>query len=170
VGNMERLGLVMHSQHEYEMRTLVATVADVMVMFVFIVLGANLPWHEIADQFGPALLVIATLIFIARPVTVLACLLLDRRGRWSREELVFLAWTRETGVVPAALAGIMVGLGVPDSGLIVTTVALAIIVTLSVQATTKRWLATRLRLIESAAYPSDVYPPDRTSAAGAPAS
>jgi potassium/hydrogen antiporter len=170
VGNMERLGLVMHSQHENEMRTLVATVADVMVMFVFIVLGANLPWHEIAHQFTSALLVIAALIFIARPVTVLACLLLDRRGHWSREELVFLAWTRETGVVPAALAGIMVGLGVPNSGLIVTTVALAIIVTLSVQATTKRWLATRLRLIESAVYPSDTYPGDRASAAGAPAS
>jgi cell volume regulation protein A len=169
VGNMERLGLVMHSRHEYEMRTFVATVADVMVMFVFIVLGANLPWHEIADQWSSALLVIAALMFVARPVTVLVCLLLDRRGRWSREELVFLAWTRETGVVPAALAGIMVGLGVPDSGLIVTTVALAIIVTLAVQSTTKRWLATRLRLIESAVYPSDTYS-DRATAAGVPAS
>jgi cell volume regulation protein A len=170
VGNMERLGLSMHSHHELEMRTLVATVADVMVMFVFITLGANLPWGEILDQLGPALAVIAALIFVARPLTVLACLLPDRRGRWSRDEVLFLAWTRETGVVPAALAGIMVALDVPNSELVVTTVALAIIVTLSVQATTKHWLARRLGLIESAVYPSEAYPTEARSAAGAPAS
>jgi cell volume regulation protein A len=164
VGNMERLGLSMHSHHEQEMRTLVATVADVMVMFVFITLGANLPWSEVVDEIGPTLVVIGTLIFVARPITVLACLLLDRRGKWSREELVFLAWTRETGVVPAALAGIMVGLGVPDSGLVVTTVAVAIVATLSVQATTKRWLATRLGLIESPVYPSEMFPPEAVPA------
>ena len=170
VGNMERLGLAMHAHHEQEMRTLVANVADVMVMFVFITLGANLPWGEIVDQLGPALVVIGALIFVARPVTVLACLLPDRRGRWSRDEVLFLAWTRETGVVPAALAGIMVALRVPNSGLVVTTVALAIIVTLSLQATTKRWLATRLGLIESAMYPAEGYPAEQPSVArvGAP--
>ena len=154
VGNMEHLSLAMQSEHEREMRIFVATVADVMVMLVFITLGANLPLREIADQLAPGLAVIAALILIARPVTVLACLLPDRRGSWSRDELVFLAWTRETGVVPAALAGIMVGLHVPDADLVVTTVALAIIVTLGVQATTKRWLARRLHLIESLVPPA----------------
>jgi cell volume regulation protein A len=147
VGNMEQLQLAMHSEHEREMRIFVSTVADVMVMLVFVTLGANLPLREIADELAPGLAVIAALILVARPVTVLACLLPDRRGSWSRDELVFLAWTRETGVVPAALAGIMVGLHVPDADLVVTTVALAIIVTLGVQATTKRWLARRLDLI-----------------------
>ena len=169
VGNMERLGLAMHSHHERDLRVVVATVADVMVMFVFITLGANLPWSEIADQLGPALAVIAALILVARPLTVLACLLPDRRGAWSREEVVFLSWTRETGVVPAALAGIMVGLGVPNSELIVTTVALAIIVTLAVQSTTKRWLARRLRLIEVIIPPTQSLPPDPASTAGATA-
>lgn len=169
VGNMDQLRLAMHSEHERDMRVLVETVADVMVMFVFIVLGANLPWGEIADELGPALVVIAALILIARPLTVLACLLPDRRGSWSREEVVFLAWTRETGVVPAALAGVMVGLDVPNAELVVTTVALAIIVTLSVQSTTKRWLARRLHLIEAIIPPTQDYPPDRTTVAGVPA-
>jgi potassium/hydrogen antiporter len=164
VGNMEQLGLAMHSHHERDLRVVVATAADVMVMFVFITLGANLPWSEIVDQFGPALAVIAALILIARPLTVLACLLPDRRGSWSREEVVFLSWTRETGVVPAALAGIMVGLGVPNSDLIVTTVALAIIVTLAVQSTTKHWLARRLRLIEVIIPPAQNLPPDPAGA------
>jgi cell volume regulation protein A len=78
---------------------------------------------------------------------------------------VFLAWTRETGVVPAALAGIMVGLHVPHADLVVTTVALAIIVTLVVQATTKRWLAGRLHLIESIIPPTQP-PREPASSAG----
>jgi potassium/hydrogen antiporter len=166
VGNMEQLQLAMHSEHEREMRIFVSTVADVMVMLVFVTLGANLPLREIADQLAPGLAVIAALILVARPVTVLACLLPDRRGSWSRDELVFLAWTRETGVVPAALAGIMVGLHVPDADLVVTTVALAIIVTLGVQATTKRWLARRLHLIESLVPPAPT-PREPAGAAGA---
>jgi len=149
VGNMDNLGLAMHSSHERDMRVLVATVSDVTVIFVFIALGANLPWGDIGQNFWPALAVVATLIFLARPITVLACLLPDRRGRWTREEIAFLAWTRETGVVPAALAGLVVSEGVPDSDLVVTTVALAILLTLGIQSTSKHWLAYRLRLVES---------------------
>ena len=83
VGNMEQLGLAMHSEHERDMRVLVATVSEVMVMFVFITLGANIPWGEIQAEFGPALLVVGSLILVARPLTVLACLLRtgEDRGR-----------------------------------------------------------------------------------------
>ena len=150
VGNPRLLGLEMHAHHEAEMRTLVRTVADVMVLFVFLTLGANLPgWSEVSDHLLGAVAVLATLILVARPLAVLACLLVDRRGAWTREELVFVAWTRETGVVPAALAGLLVGTGVPGAELVTTTVALAIVLTLAVQATTKRWLARRLRRLES---------------------
>jgi cell volume regulation protein A len=149
VGNMERLSLAMHTQHERDMRVLVKTVSEVMVMLVFITLGANLPWGDIAHDLGPALAVVATLIVVARPLTVVVCLAVDRRGRWSKEEIIFLAWTRETGVLPAALAGIIVGLHVPHADLVVTVVALAIVMTLTVQATTKHWLARRLRLLDA---------------------
>jgi cell volume regulation protein A len=151
VGNMTQLHLAMHSHHEHELRTLVAVVADLMVTFVFITLGANLPWGDMANHLAPALAVVAALIFVARPLAVLVCLLPDRRGSWTREEILFLAWTRETGVVPAALAGIVVALDVPNADLVVTTVALAIVVTLAVQSTTKRRLARRLGLLESEA-------------------
>jgi potassium/hydrogen antiporter len=149
VANMGRLGLEMHVRHSEEVRILVAVIADVMVMLVFITLGANLPWRAMGDHLGPSLAVIAALIFVARPLTVLACLLVDRRGRWTRSEMLFLAWTRETGVVPAAVAGIIVSMHVPHSEIVVTTVALAIVVTLAVQSTTKAWLARRLRLLQT---------------------
>ena len=34
----------------------------------------------------------------------------DRRSGWSRAELAFVCWTRETGVVPAALVGVLAAL------------------------------------------------------------
>jgi potassium/hydrogen antiporter len=150
VGNMDRLRLGMHTHHERDMRVFVATVCEVVVILVFITVGSNLPWDDIWSNFGPALAVVAGLILLARPLTVLLCLFPDRRGSWSREEIAFLSWTRETGVVAAALAGLMVALDVPDAELIVTTVALAIVVTLAVQTTTKSWLGRRLGLDEPA--------------------
>lgn len=149
VGNMDRLGLGMHTEHERDMRSLVSNLSDIMVIFVFAVLGANLPFGAIADDWLPALAVLATLILVARPVVVLLCLLPDRRGAWTLAELLFMAWTRETGVVPAALAGIVVSRGVANGELIVVTVALAILLTLGLQASTKGWLARRLGLIEA---------------------
>lgn len=146
VGNMGELRLSMHPHHESEMRALVAAAADVVVILVFVTLGANLPWDDLWDELGPALLVVGTLVLVARPLTIAACLLPDRRGRWTREELYFMAWTRETGVLPAAIAGVLVGLGVPDAELVVVTVALALVVTVLLQATTKPWLARRLGL------------------------
>jgi hypothetical protein len=67
--------------------------------------------------------------------------------------------------VPAALAGIIVSMHVPDADLVVTSVALAIIVTLGLLSTTKRWLANRLRLndVDSDASPPTHFP----AAAGA---
>ena len=149
VGNMDRLGLGMHTDHERDMRSLVGTVTEVVVILVFITLGANLPWSDIWDNLAAALVVVVVgLIVLARPVTVLLCLGADRRGRWTREELVFMSWTRETGVVAAALAGLMVARDIPHAELIVTTVAVAIVVTLALQTTTKVWLGRRLGLDE----------------------
>jgi potassium/hydrogen antiporter len=145
---MDELGLGMHSQRESEMRSFAATTADVVVMFVFLVLGANLPFGELPDEGLPALLTVAAFVLVARPLTVLACLVPDRRGRWERRELAFVAWTRETGVVPAALVGVLVAQGVRQESELITVVALAVVVTLLLQATTKAWLARRLGLEE----------------------
>ena len=148
VGNMEELRLTMHRAHERDLRMLVRAVTDVVVILVFVVLGANLPFGEIQREALPAIAVVATLILVARPLVVLGSLVLDRRGRWTREELIFLAWTRETGVVPAALAGLLVARGVPDADLVVVVVSLAVVATLLLQSTTKPWLARRLGLLE----------------------
>lgn len=79
---------------------------------------------------------------------MLACLLPDRRGRWRREEIIFLSWCRETGVIPAALAALLLAQNVPGADIAVSMVALAVCVTLLVQATTAGPLARRLGLVE----------------------
>jgi potassium/hydrogen antiporter len=148
VGNMERLGLAMHTSHERDLRQFAFSIADLVTLFVFVVLGANIPFDTLGEHFLPALAVLATLLLLARPLTVLACTLPDRRGGWTRHEVVFLCWTRETGVVPAALVGVLAGLGVPDIELYASVVALAIVMTLILQALPAAWLARRLGLLD----------------------
>jgi len=150
VGNMEHLGLAMHSEHEQEMRIFTAGVADLVTLLVFVVLGANIPFDDLGEHLLPALAVLATLLFVARPLVVLACTLPDRRARWTPQEILFLCWTRETGVVPAALVGVLAGLGVPDVDIYASVVALAVVLTLVLQALPARRLAERLGLMEPA--------------------
>jgi len=150
VGNMEHLGLAMHSDHEQEMRQFAFNLADLVTLIVFVVLGANIPFEALGENLLPSLAVLATLLLVARPLTVLACAVPDRSARWTRAELTFLCWTRETGVVPAALVGVLAGLGVPDTELYASVVALAIIATLLLQALPAPWLAGRLGLLDAA--------------------
>ena len=149
VGNMEHLGLAMHSTHEYEMRVFSAGVADLVTLFVFVVLGANIPFDDLGDHLLPALAVLGALLLIARPLVVLASTLPDRGARWTPQEILFLSWTRETGVVPAALVGVLAGLGVPDIEVYASVVALAVVLTLLLQALPAQRLAGRLGLLEA---------------------
>jgi cell volume regulation protein A len=150
-GNAGSLGLPAHEEREREVSLVTGVVTDVMVILIFITLGANLPLATMADHAAPALAVLAALLFVARPLTVAACLVADRRGCWTREEMAFVAWTRETGVVPASVAGLLIAMGVPNADEMLTVVALAIVVTLLLQSTTKEWLARRLGLADELA-------------------
>jgi NhaP-type Na+/H+ or K+/H+ antiporter len=148
-GNARELNLPVGEAARREVDFFSQLAADLVVLLVFVTLGANLPLGTMVDNALPALAVLAVLIFVARPVVVLACTMLDRRTGWTRQEMVFLAWTRETGVVPATLVGLLVAQGVPAEDQLVTVVALAVVVTLLVQSTTKAWLAERLGLLGS---------------------
>jgi potassium/hydrogen antiporter len=148
VGNMKMLGLSMHDEHSRDLIVTTRSLADIVTIFVFVLVGANIPFHELGEEIVPALAVVAVLLLVARPITVAICCLPDRRSRWSRAELAFVCWTRETGVVPAALVGVLAALAVPNGDLLASVVALAILVTLTLQAVPAPWLARRLGLLE----------------------
>jgi cell volume regulation protein A len=164
VGNAQHLGLADKSQpHAEDVRQFAFHLADIVTLIVFMVLGANIPFAELGDNLLPALAVLATLMLVARPIVILACAMPDRAARWTRAELAFLCWTRETGVVPAALVGVLAGLGVPHGDVFASVVALAIVLTLLLQALPARWLAGRLGLLESAAEPEPAPAPTLVS-------
>jgi cell volume regulation protein A len=149
VGNAQHLGLADRNQpHAQEVRQFAFNLADIVTLIVFMVLGANIPFSELGDNLLAAVAVLATLMLVARPIVVLTCAMPDRGARWTRNELLFLCWTRETGVVPAALVGVLAGLGVPNGDVFASVVALAIVLTLLLQALPARWLADRLGLLE----------------------
>jgi cell volume regulation protein A len=148
VGNMRMLGLSMHDEHKRDLVITARSLSDIVTIFVFVLVGANLPFHALGEDILPALAVVAVLLLVARPLTVAICMLPDRRSRWSRAELAFVCWTRETGVVPAALVGVLAALAVPNGDQLASVVALAILITLLVQAVPAPWLAGRLGLLE----------------------
>ena len=89
-------------------------------------------------------IVVTIFMLVARPVTVFLCALPDRRARWSFNEMLFMCWTRETGVIPAALAGLLLGMKAPGAQMIASVTFIAILMTILIQAPTTRWLGKRL--------------------------
>lgn len=148
VGNMGEIRLGQSEEHAKLLEGFVAQISDIATVLVFVTLGLNLPFDSLGKYLLGGLVVIAVFIFIARPITVLACLLPDRRGGWTRNEIAFLSWCRYTGVVPAAVASLLLAQGVPGAELAVSLVALAVCATLLLQATTAGIVAKRLDLIE----------------------
>ena len=87
-------------------------------------------------------------MLISRPVTVFLCALPDRRAKWSLSEMLFMSWTRETGVIPAALTGFMLEKHVPGAEIIAAITFIAILMTILIQTATAKWLAGKLGLLE----------------------
>ena len=69
-------------------------------------------------------------------------------ARWSWRELLLMFWVRETGVIPAALSGMIVAQGVKGASQLSSVVFMAIVFTIVVQAGTTAWWARRLGLEE----------------------
>jgi len=147
IGNKDVFGFEMHEGEQEKMEDFVATTALVMRMFIFILLGSQVDFALMAKYWAGGVLVVLVFILVARPATVFLCALPDRRAKWSLKEMLFMCWTRETGVIPGALAGLLVGLGAPEAKLIASVTFIAILSTILLQATTTKWLAGKLGLL-----------------------
>jgi potassium/hydrogen antiporter len=149
IGNMDLLGLGHHDEHVTLLEGFLGQVAEIATLLIFVTLGLNLPFEALGKYLLGGLLVMFVFIFIARPITVLACLLPDRRGGWTKEEIAFISWCRETGVIPAAVASLLLARGVEGADIAVSLVALAVCATLLLQATTAGYLAKKLGILNS---------------------
>src|SRR4030088_2663535 len=117
-------------------------------MIIYILLGTQVDFALMGKYWLGGVAVVTVLMLVARPATVFLCAVPDRRARWSFAELLFMSWTRETGVIPAALAGLLLGIKAPGAPMIASVTFIAILMTILIQAPTTEWLGRRLGLLE----------------------
>ena len=147
LGNKDAFGFRMGHQEEEKLEDFILTTSLIMRMFIFILLGSQVNFALMGAYLGSGTALVLVFMFIARPVTVFCCALPDRRARWSLKEMLFMCWTRETGVIPGALAGILLGMKVTGAEIIASVTFITILLTIVLQATTTKWLAGKLGLL-----------------------
>jgi potassium/hydrogen antiporter len=148
LGNQEAFGFQMKRGEAKKLAEFVLTTSFIMRLFIFILLGAQVDFAIVSQYWLSGVIVVAVLMLVARPITVFLCALPDRRARWRFRELLFMCWTRETGVIPAALAGLLLGSKAPSADVIASVTFVAILVTILIQAPTTEWLGRKLGLME----------------------
>ncbi len=147
LGNKDTFGFEMVPDEQHRLEEFITTTALIMRMFIFILLGAQVDFALMNKYLVGGAAVVAVMMFIARPITVFICAGPDRRTKWSMQELLFMCWTRETGVIPAALAGLLLGMKAPGAEMIASVTFIAVLMTILIQAPTTAWLADRLGLL-----------------------
>jgi cell volume regulation protein A len=148
LGNKESLGFKMKAGEAQKLDEYILATAFIMRLFIFILLGTQVDFSLIGKFWLGGVAVVTVLMVVARPATVFLCALPDRRARWSFAEMLFMCWTRETGVIPAALAGLLLGMKAPGAQMIASVTFIAILMTILIQAPTTEWLGRRLGLLE----------------------
>jgi cell volume regulation protein A len=148
LGNKETFGFQMEAGEAQKLEEFVLTTAFIMRLFIFILLGTQVDFTLVGQYWLGGVAVVTVLMLVARPATVFLCALPDRRARWSFNEMLFMCWTREVGVMPAALAGLLLGMKAPGAQMIASVTFVAILMTILIQAPTTKWLGRRLGLLE----------------------
>jgi cell volume regulation protein A len=148
LGNKESFGFKMEPGEAQKLDEFVLTTAFILRLFIFILLGAQVDFTLMGQYWLGGTAVVTVLMLVARPATVFLCAWPDRRARWSFAEMLFMCWTRETGVIPAALAGLLLGMKAPGAQMITSVTFIAILMTILIQASTTEWLGRRLGLLE----------------------
>jgi potassium/hydrogen antiporter len=153
IGNKDSFGFNMAQAEARKLDEYVMTTAFIMRLFIFILLGAQVDFHLMNQYAFGGVIVVTILMLVARPLTVFLCALPDRRAKWSFNEMLFMCWTRETGVIPAALAGLLLGMKAPGAQMIASVTFIAILMTILIQAPTTKWLGKKLGLLEGSERP-----------------
>ena len=148
IGNKDWFGFKMQASEARKLDEFVMTTSFIARLFIFILVGAQVDFGLMGKYVGGGVILVTILMLVARPVTVFVCALPDQRARWSFKEMLFMCWTRETGVIPGALAGLLLGVKAPGAHLIASVTFIAILMTIVIQAPTTRWLGGKLGLLE----------------------
>lgn len=146
-GNKEMFNIKAIDEESYELHLKFKEVTiSILRIMIFVLLGVQMNFGILSKYWGGALIVVIGFVFIARPVSVFFSVILDKKAAWNIREIAYLMWTRETGVIPAALAGMLLAMKVQHSDIISAVTSMAIIITLAFQASTAKYFAKVLKL------------------------
>jgi len=148
IGNKDHFGFQMEPGDQRKLEEYVDTTAFIMRLFIFVLLGTHVDFDLMSQHLIGGVVVVVVFMAVARPLTVFICALPDRQARWSFNEMLFMCWTRETGVIPAALADLLLAVKAPGAQLISAITFIAVVMTILIQAPTTKWLGNRLGLLE----------------------
>jgi potassium/hydrogen antiporter len=110
-------------------------------MGLFVMLGLLASPSRLPAAVVPALVVGVVLTFVARPLSVAACML-PFRTPW--RDQAFLSWAGLRGAVPIVLTTIPASTGVPGSQVVFDVIFVLVVVFTLLQAPTLPWAARRL--------------------------
>ena len=147
-GNRKLFGLWIPEYDFQSIHHFAESASTMFRMSIFVLLGTQVDLQALAKYWASALLIALVLMFIARPLVILICTLFDKNANWSFKDKLFMMWVRETGVIPAALSGIIVSMKVPGYEIISSVVFMTILITLIVQASTTKIVAKKLGVLE----------------------
>ena len=118
------------------------------VSVLFVMLSADLSLASLFALGKGALLTVAVLMFVVRPLNIWICTLDNRELNWRQK--MFLSWIAPRGIVSASVASLFAILlterGITGGDSIKALVFLTIISTVFLQGLTARWVARLLRV------------------------
>ena len=147
LGNQNIFGFEMKSGEARKLEEYVTITSFIIRLFIFILLSAQVDFGLMDQYLMGGIVVVAIFMLVVRPLTVFVCALPDRQAQWSFNEMLFMCWTRETGVIPAALAGLLLGMKAPGAQMIASVTFIAVLTTILIQAPTTKWLGSKLGLL-----------------------
>ena len=152
-GNKQNFKLWL-SQKSYDADChVVETLVTICRMCIFIILGSQVDLQVVGKYFVPS--IISVLYFMVhtarrrqRPFRrSRRATLVDRQAKWKKNEILFMMWVRETGVIPAALCGIVTSMNIPGKEVISSVVFMTILITLIIQGASTKFVAKKLNLL-----------------------
>jgi len=145
-GNKKVFNLSINKNHHDIHISFKAVLITILRIMIFVLLGTQMNFTILAQYWLKATIIVIILMFVARPACVLVSVFFDKKAKWNYKEIIYLMWTKETGVIPAALAGMLISMKIPNAELISAVTFMAIIITLVLQASTAGFLARKLNL------------------------
>ncbi|NFL70173.1 sodium:proton antiporter [Clostridium botulinum] len=145
-GNKKRINCCIPDEYNQTHLRFKEVLTIILRMMIFVLLGSHIDFGVLSKYFTKDLMVVALLIFVSRPVSAFLSVIFDRKAKWNIKEIIYLMWVRETGVIPAALVGMLLTMHIKNSDIIASVTFITIIITLTFQASTSKSLAKLLKL------------------------